>query len=695
MVGGLQIVLSFLSIVLFPAFSLDESFSGLSYNGGKIMTKLVKVFLLWFDTSWHISGQVAIRNAITLLTSDWWRIVRQCSDSSNTPVTNRVEIGSECFYTRPQVNLIREQGLDIVRSVFNQSLIDSSGGGFTYDRAFEVNGSSIYLTLFSLMFVDGKNQAELMSSCIGNILLEVSAGVNVSLAWARAPQRIIDQCSIFLRGTSYLGPPNGNPRIDSVVGYALNDGDSLMVSSSCLSEVQQEQDGPPLFRDLKKNVSFNALGLNGSRYILQYIWDQNMKICALPRGYFSQGIAVNHTKGLQPYPPKQRCSWIISNPAAKFISFTVNYLCLTDNSDDYLQICSSGTSAGKCTFFFTSITFSSGDYVPFQSRGWELSYSAGKLSMASPWETGTPVSLNFTYINISKVLDFIAMYNATKQQVANFSGYYSRSDLPQINLNGEIMVAFSTQTDRGGDWLANFHIAAPLDNIIYREVSADGKSMAVKCFRDVTSGSDLEEEILLKSTSHPDIISLVGYANDGLHMVFEFMDRENLSVNLKGKGETLDWKKRLTIALAVQVCYAIQMLHMDSKSAIYHGNIASENILLDDSCNAKLGRFGAANYCRNGRMSPHHLPEMDEDIWSFGIVLIELPRGEFAEDREAFKNFTTLEEINELVGGQESFDPRLGIPTVRCEVIAPAKLCDVAKWYLCSGCRDQEAKPTP
>lgn len=114
-----------------------------------------------------------------------------------------------------------------------------------------------------------------------------------------------------------------------------------------------------------------------------------------PKGYINKGIIVNHTTGLQPYPPNQKCQWMISNPTAKFISFTI-YLSIDANSEDRLIICPSDSTSSECQVFPSinqnaktylklrgskaTIQFTSGNHVSSESRGWELSYSVGKLN---------------------------------------------------------------------------------------------------------------------------------------------------------------------------------------------------------------------------------------------------------------------------------------------------------------------------
>ncbi|KAK3408473.1 hypothetical protein EUGRSUZ_J00704, partial [Eucalyptus grandis] len=136
--------------------------------------------------------------------------------------------------------------------------------------------------------------------------------------------------------------------------------------------------------------------------------------------------------------------------------------------------------------------------------------------------------------------------------------------------------------------------------VVYKAVLSDGCLLAIKVYKNSACYSELEEEILLKTSSHPYIISLMGNTRHRFQsrcMVFEFMSRGCLSYNLREKGETIDWEKRLMIAM--QISSAIQMLHMHMNPPVCHGNITSDNILLDEFCNAKLG----GKHCRDNLLS--------------------------------------------------------------------------------------------
>lgn len=103
----------------FPSLSQADSSFNLSYNGGKIMTEPATVSLLWFGIGRKESSREVVRNAITSLTptqyhvldsevptlGNWREIIRQYKDNSNNPITDTVDVGVECFYTSPYLNM--------------------------------------------------------------------------------------------------------------------------------------------------------------------------------------------------------------------------------------------------------------------------------------------------------------------------------------------------------------------------------------------------------------------------------------------------------------------------------------------------------------------------------------------------------------------------------------------------------------
>lgn len=109
-------------------------------------------------------------------------------------------------------------------------------------------------------------------------------------------------------------------------------------------------------------------------------------------GVLKGGIVVNHSDGMQPYAPNQKFQWKINIPDAMFVSFNINYLAVAAGSDDHLLVCHSRCSSiksndGYCLKDYrmdskTSVEFTCGDHIPFESRGWELTYTAGNQMLS-------------------------------------------------------------------------------------------------------------------------------------------------------------------------------------------------------------------------------------------------------------------------------------------------------------------------
>lgn len=153
-----------------------------------------------------------------------------------------------------------------------------------------MNDNTIYHVLFSkhVMFLDSREQRKLVNMCNGNLMVELSIGKTMKIVWEREPQSAGDQCSMFFQVNFYLGLPNRDEKIDSLVNYMLaniaqevtnKDGRGWLgnydsgqtVTSYCAYKIQREKTSPPLFRDTKRNMSFNAVGLKGYRYMLPYL----------------------------------------------------------------------------------------------------------------------------------------------------------------------------------------------------------------------------------------------------------------------------------------------------------------------------------------------------------------------------------------------------------------------------------------
>ncbi|XP_024003685.1 probable leucine-rich repeat receptor-like protein kinase At2g28990 isoform X2 [Eutrema salsugineum] len=152
-----------------------------------------------------------------------------------------------------------------------------------------------------------------------------------------------------------------------------------------------------------------------------------------------------------------------------------------------------------------------------------------------------------------------------------------------------------------------------------------------------------EVELLMR-VHHINLVSLVGYCDEGDHLalIYEYMPNGDLKQHLSGKrgGFVLSWENRLRIA--VDAALGLEYLHTGCIPPMVHRDIKTTNILLDQNFQAKLADFGLSRSFPTGNETyvstvvagtPGYLdPEYYQtnwlteksDIYSFGIVLLEI-----------------------------------------------------------------------
>ncbi|KAF6158656.1 hypothetical protein GIB67_040170 [Kingdonia uniflora] len=236
-----------------------------------------------------------------------------------------------------------------------------------------------------------------------------------------------------------------------------------------------------------------------------------------------------------------------------------------------------------------------------------------------------------------------------------------------------------------------------------------GEFVAVK--KLMNSGSlsfkALKSEIkTLVKIRHRNIIKLLGfcYWEDSILLIYEFMQNWSLGDMIYKLDFQLEWSIRLQIAIGA--AQGLAYLHKDYVPRLLHRNFKSRNILLDKNFEPKLTDFAldlitgeAVFQSMIGSESVsccYVAPEQgcskkateEMDIYSFGVVLLELVTGRHAEKAEIDDSLDVVKwvrrKINTTNGAIQVLDPKISISfqermlgaldiALRCTSVLPEK----------------------
>ncbi|XP_076921368.1 putative LRR receptor-like serine/threonine-protein kinase At1g67720 [Bidens hawaiensis] len=224
---------------------------------------------------------------------------------------------------------------------------------------------------------------------------------------------------------------------------------------------------------------------------------------------------------------------------------------------------------------------------------------------------------------------------------------------------------------------------------VYYGKLTDGKEIAVKILgnTNIQQGKKefANEVSLLSRIHHRNLVKFYGFCQEEGKdiLVYEFMHNGTLKEHLYGplaKEHRLKWIKRLEIA--EESAKGIEYLHTGCVPSIIHRDLKTSNILLDNNMKAKVSDFGLSKLAVDGTshvssivrgtvgyLDPeyyisNHLTEKS-DIYSFGVILLELISGKEAISNESFgincRNIVQWAKLHIESGDiQGIIDPALG-----------------------------------